>query len=219
MEQLLLELLAPEPPRFNNFLPGPNAEAVAALRENLRPPYRESVFYLWGPPGCGKTHLLQAATAGLPGAVYQVGPSCVAEPSGPAVIAQDDVENLDAQAQAGLFSLLNQQRQCGGLVLAAGKVPPARLALREDVRNRLAWGLVFELKPLSDEDKPLALTDYARARGFCIPPEVIKYLLDHGRRDMDTLLRQLATLDHQSLLQKRPVSLALLRQLMRAEQS
>lgn len=217
MEQLLLNLLAPEPPRFDNFLPGPNTEALASLRQNLRLPHRESVLYLWGPPGCGKTHLLRAAVAEARASAYLSGSLLAVDEPGLATVAIDDVHLLHAENQAKLFTLLNRQRERGGLVLASGELPPAQLALREDVRNRLAWGLVFELKPLSDEEKPMALVDYARARGFRIPTEVIDYLLKHGRRDMGTLLRQLATLDHQSLVQKRPVSLALLRRMARTQ--
>ncbi|MBI3150164.1 MAG: DnaA regulatory inactivator Hda [Betaproteobacteria bacterium] len=219
MEQLLLELLPPDPPQFANFLPGPNREVLAHLAARLQGGSAETSIYLWGPLACGKTHLLRATLA-------QMGQGTYWHPGDPwpslesqSFVAVDDVERLDEQEQARLFTLLNQARTSGGLLLAAGALPPARLALREDVRTRLGWGLVLELKTLSDEEKPLALVDYARTRGFTIPIEVIDYMLCHGRRDMGTLLRQIATLDRQSLLEKRLVSLAMARRLIRTDRT
>ena len=62
-----------------------------------------------------------------------------------------------------------------------------------------------------DADKPAALLAYARQRGFTLAPDVIRYLLVHGRRDMATLLATLAALDRHSLATKRPVTLPMLR--------
>ncbi len=85
-------------------------------------------------------------------------------------------------------------------------VPPARLPLRDDLRTRLGWGLVYEVVPLADADKPAALAAYARARGFALSADVIAYLLAHGRRDMPTLVATLAALDRHSLATKRPIT-------------
>ena len=38
-------------------------------------------------------------------------------------------------------------------LVAAGSAPPAQLALRDDVRTRLAWGLVYQLHALTDAEK------------------------------------------------------------------
>ena len=73
-------------------------------------------------------------------------------------------------------------------------------------------GLVYEILPLPDAEKPAALAAYARARGFALSDEVIVYLLAHGRRDMRTLVATLAALDRRSLAQKRPVTVPLLRE-------
>src|SRR5690606_18286316 len=89
-----------------------------------------------------------------------------------------------------------------------------RLALRDDLRTRLAWGLAYEIVPLADADKPAALAAYARARGFALAGEVIAYLLAHGRRDMRSLVATLAALDRRSLALKRPVTVPLLREWM-----
>jgi len=91
------------------------------------------------------------------------------------------------------------------------------MALRDDLRTRLGWGLIFEIQPLGDADKPAALTAYARQRGFGLSDDVIAYLLAHGRRDMPSLVATLAALDRHSLAVKRAVTVPLLREWLQRE--
>lgn len=218
MEQLVFELVAPEPPVFATFVAGRNVEAVAALERAAAGTLAETSVVLWGPPGAGKSHLVAAAasaarSAGRP-AVHCASPSELprSDPGPGALVAVDDVGTADADAQARLFTLYNGLRERGGTLVAAADAPPARLVLRDDVRTRLSWGLVFEIVPLADDEKPAALAAYARSRGFSLADDVIGYLLAHGRRDMRTLVATLAALDRRSLAQKRPVTLPLLRE-------
>ena len=223
MEQLIFELAPAEPPSFANFLAGPNAEAVTALRQLARGEVRESGVLVWGVTGSGRTHLLRAAVAlaqMLPSsATYHPGPASVpAEPPGPgALIAIDDIENADPEVQGRLFTLYNQLQASGGHMLVSAAAPPGRLRLRDDLRTRLGWGLVYELLPLADADKPAALARYAEERGFRLADDVIAYLLAHGRRDMTTLLATLAALDRYSLAAKRPITVPLLRKWLQRE--
>ncbi len=138
-----------------------------------------------------------------------------AEPPAPAALMLvDDVDRADADAQGRLFTLYNALKATGGSLVATAAVPPARMSLREDVRSRLGWGLVFEVVPLADEDKPAALVTYARSRGFALSDDVIAYLLAHGRRDMPTLVATLAALDRYSLASKRAITMPLLKDWM-----
>lgn len=219
MEQLLLELVPPEPPTFDNYLPGPNSEVVAALAHRIGQQRGEALIYLWGPGASGKTHLLAAAIDAAGGGLLVRPGASLPSLETTGLLAVDDVDRFDADGQAWLFSAINARREAGQWLLAAGALPPAQLALREDVRSRLAWGLVFELKAPADEHKPLALLAYAEARGIAVPPKVIEYLLSRGRRDMGTLVRLLGTLDQLSLREKRPITLALAQRLMRAEKT
>jgi DnaA family protein len=216
MEQLIFELAAPEPQSFANFLPGRNQEAVAALARLVAGDIAETGIVLWGGPGVGKSHLLCAsigAAANRRPALYCADCAAVpADPPGPrALVAVDGIDRADAAQQGRLFSLYNALKASGGQLVAAAAVPPALMPLRDDVRTRLGWGLVYEILPLADSDKPAALAVYARARGVALPEEVIAYLLAHGRRDMPSLLATLLALDRHSLAQKRPITLPLLK--------
>jgi len=122
-----------------------------------------------------------------------------------------DVLRLQVGDQIALFDLYNRARAAGGALVASGDAAPAQLALRADLRSRLAWGLAFQLHPLSDAEKAAALREQARGRALDLPEEVIAYLLKHARRDMASLIGILDALDRYSLEQKRPVTLPLVR--------
>ena len=216
-EQLVLDLAQPEPPTFANFVPGPNREALAALRAIAAGSSRESGVLLWGAHGAGKSHLLAACAAEALSSrpVVRCDSPAALPPldrlAASTLLVVDGVDTADAHAQGRLFTLVNRLAALQGHWLAAATLPPARLALREDLRTRLALGLVLELAPLSDADKPQALIAYARERGFHLADDVIDYLLAHGRRDMGSLMAALAALDRRSLAVKRGVTVPLLR--------
>jgi DnaA-homolog protein len=216
-EQLILELARPEPPTFANFVVGANREAVAALTALAGGGWRESGVLLWGAGGAGKSHLLRAAATaadGLRSVIYCASPREVPVEGlrACALLVVDAIDTADAVEQGRLFTQLNALAAVNGQWLAAASMPPARLALRDDLRTRLALGLVFEVAPLADADKAQALIAYARERGFALSEDVIGYLLAHGRRDMPSLVATLAALDRHSLATQRMVTVPLLRE-------
>jgi DnaA family protein len=195
MRQLVLDIGAPVEPDFDNYVAGPNAEALERVRSLAAGSLGEAIVYLWGEPGSGRSHLLRAAAR-----------------ANPALVIADDVERLDEAAQQRLFAAINAARAGEAPVLAAGSHPPAQLALREDLRTRLAWGLVYQLKPLTDAEKAQHLRAQAARRGLPLSDEVIAYLLSRLPRDLSSLNAVLESLDRYSLATKRPVTLPLVRE-------
>lgn len=219
-KQLVFDLAAPEPPSFANFLPGRNAEALAAVAALAAGTGAETGIVLWGEAGAGKTHLLRATVAavlarGAP-AAYLAEPGMLGAHDAEAlarniVVAVDHIDGAAPDVQGRLFTLFNGLRDRGARLLVAAGTPLASAGLRDDLRTRLGWGLVFELVPLADADKPAALAAYARRCGFRLGDDAIAYLLAHGRRDMPALLATLAALDRHSLATKRPITVPMLR--------
>jgi DnaA-homolog protein len=221
VEQLVFELAVPEPPSVANFLAGRNAELVEALSAFVTGG-RDTGMLIWGGPGVGKTHLARAAVAlaqqhGL-GARMFAHPSEIDDEalvavgaSEERVVAIDGVDLADAATAGRLFTLYNILKDRQARLIATSRAPLAALPLREDLRTRLGWGLVYELLALEDDDKPAALAVYARSRGFMLSDDVMEYLLRHGRRDMPSLLATLAALDRLSLATKRPITVPLLK--------
>lgn len=217
MKQLILDLVPDADPTLDNFVAGPNAEALQALRELATSMRREAVVYLFGAPGSGRTHLLRAVVSGFSHgwSVYVAANVGHALPDPlPDLVAWDDVHTLDDAGQARLFGLQIRLRESGGVLLCAGDVAPARLPLRADVVTRLAAGVAYPLDVLADQDKAEAVARHADLRGFRLGREVIDYLLRRHARDLPALIRMLEALDRYSLETKRPVTVPLLRELL-----
>lgn len=218
MTQLLLDIAPEWTPTLDNFVVGRNAELLGALRHALSGAAGERCFYLWGEAGSGKSHLLQAAVGHAralgQAAVYAQG----AVPGLAETVAVDDADTLDEAAQIGLFSLYNRVRERGGVLLVSGASAPSHLAgMRDDLRTRLGWGMVYQIHALNDAEKASALERHAQARGLILPQEVTQYLLRHGRRDLPALLAVLDALDVQCLRLQRTPSVPLLKEVMHAE--
>lgn len=207
--QLALDLLQPPQPTLANFIVGRNAEVVDALRRLARGELPERQIYLWGAPGSGRSHLLHALAQEA--AAWHWQPGGPAERAGVALV--DDVDLLSAAAQIELFNRINAVRQRTDAACAlAGAAAPAQLALREDLRTRLAWGLVYQVHALDDAEKAHALAAHAASFGVTVSDELIPYLLTHLPRDMRTLVAALDALDAYALARKRPLTVPLLRE-------
>ena len=220
MSQLALDISHKSVPTLDNFVTGRNSELLSALRHGLSGDSSERSFFLWGEDGSGKSHLLQACVDAAKQAkcntAYANGTIPELSDMGEAnsVVAVDNVEQLDDAAQIALFDLYNRMRDSGGLLLVSGLASPLHLTLRDDLRTRLGWGLVYQVHSLSDEEKGQALAQHAQQMGFILPPEVSQYLLRHGRRDLPSLMAALDALDKHSLRKQRAPSVPLLKEIL-----
>ena len=220
MKQIPLAIGLEAARTFENFLPGPNAAALAHLQ--MLAPGAPPVS-LWGPPGSGKSHLLHAvveraqqqgeSTAWFEAAV----PAPWQAPEHCGWIVLDDCQALDEAQQQAAFALFVDAGAEGAVVLAAGSVPPVDLDVREDLRTRLGWGHVFALQPLAEPEVRSALRREADRRGTFLTDEVMDYLLTRFARDLKHLMTQLDRLDEFSLSTKRAITVPLLKQMLAEE--
>lgn len=219
MSQLALDLIAEAAPTLDNFVAGRNLECLGCLRAIAAGDRARQLVYLWGAPGSGRSHLLRAlADAGrllspqAPIHHFAFSEAC-------ALYLADDVHRYDEARQHALFHLVNQVRAAPGAALvAAGDAPPLGLRLRDDLRTRLGWGLVFELRLLSDDEKAAALRNVAAARGVAVSPDVVPWLLTHRSRDIRVLLELFDAIDRHALARKRPITLPLLREWLQSDE-
>ena len=167
-----------------------------------------------GAAGSGRTHLALAVASegGWPWAPED-------DPQRAGVAVVDNVTGLDDAAQVALFNRINAVRADATLgLLATGAAPPAQLQLREDLRTRLAWGLVYQLQPLTDAEKAAALAAQAATRGVVVSDDVLPFMLRHLPRDMRTLSHALEALDAFALARKRPLTVPLVREWLNSAQ-
>lgn len=210
MRQLPLDLHRRPAPTLANFVTGDNAEVVA-LAHRLAAGDRQTRFvYLWGPAGAGRSHLLQALAPWGRSARAGDMPATVADGE---LLLVDDCQQLDAARQQALFGLYNQiQAGVAATLVVAGDAPPLAMRLREDLRTRLGWGLVLQMRLLDDHHKAAALEQHARSRGVALGRDLVPYLLAHHDRDIRSLIALFDALDRYGYERKRPLSLHLLRE-------
>ncbi len=218
--QLPLSVQVPDATSFDNFYPGPNVEALAAVLRIAQHADGAPVL-LHGPAGSGKTHLLQAAVrlgAGLGAVAYL--PLADFQPATPALLdgldqarllALDDVDQAVMQpdfAQA-LLRLLDSLRTQGRAYLATSRLSADRLdeRLPADLRTRFALSAQFPLKLLDDAQLAALLQARARRRGLELPDEVADFLLRRLPRRIPSLLDALETLDRAALSAQRRLTI------------
>ncbi len=190
----------------------------------------ELAVYLWGKPGCGLTHLLQASCqyANDSGIYAQYIPlqdlaGFAPESLFEGLEVQDLIclDGLDAVAgnplwDEALFVLFNQMRDAGKrLVFGATQKPndlPISLA---DLRSRLNWSVIFHLDELNDLDKQAALQHRAKARGMEMTDEVAQYIINHASRDMNELFYLLNRLDEYSLIEQRKLTIPFVKEVIK----
>jgi DnaA family protein len=225
--QLHLPIELVREPTLAEYLPGPNAEAVAAVRGTASG-QGEPFIFLFGPPETGKTHLLQAACLAAARAGRQahyiplgrpgIAPDILEALERLDLVALDDVHRIAGQPawERAVFDLFNRLRERGRALVAAAAQPPDDLALGlADLRSRLHWGPRYRLLPLTEPDSETLLNESARRRGIPLPPEVTRYILTHHPRNPCALLDLVARIDSLSLREQRPPTIPLVRRIMR----
>jgi DnaA family protein len=215
MKQIPLPIATDVPRTFDNFLPGANRAALehlAALAPGAPP------VYLWGPTGSGKTHLLRAVAAQRGGGrigwfdARDPAPWARSEPW--TLVVLDDCQAFDAAQQQEAFALLVESAPRVVAIVAAGRMPPVDLPLREDLRTRLGWGHVFALQPLAEAEVRAALRREADRRGVFLSDDVMDFLLHRFARDLKHLMGLLDRLDTYALASKRALSVPLLKDML-----
>lgn len=224
--QIPLPLEPPRADRFEEFVVGPNAAALAAVRQLLDEP--GGVLFLSGPAGSGKSHLLNAlchaarerGLAAFYVALKRLRPEAAAGLQGLQLldlVCVDDFDRVagDATWEQALFHCFNEIRAARGRLLVSASQPLSALPIAlPDLASRLAWGVRQALQPPADEGKLAILQQRARAIRIEVPLDVQNYLLRYGRRDMASLLAALEQLQDAAFAGKRKITVPLAREVL-----
>jgi DnaA family protein len=220
MKQLPLAI-GPDPqPTFDSFLPGVNGAALEHLRRLAMP---AAPVYLWGPAGSGKTHLLRARAHACEQVGQRVGWFDAADATpwtlAPdwSLVVIDGCDLLGAAAQQAAFALFVESATEGVQVVAAGRLPPVDLVMRDDLRTRLGWGPVFAMQPLGEAETRAALHREGARRGVLLSDEVMDHLMTRFPRDLKHLMSLLDRLDEFALARSRAVTVPLIRTMLAEE--
>jgi DnaA-homolog protein len=227
VEQLPLSVRLRDTARLASFVPGGNREVFEVVAAG--PLTAPRVLWIWGKPGTGKTHLLQAACA----AVAQAGGSATYLDLSTAATPGwlEGCENLDLVCLDGLesvasdagwndavFRLHTLMQDGAARLFTASTSPPAALDFTlPDLRSRLLAASVHQLHELDEAGQAEALRLRAAGRGLDLSAEGALYLVHRLPRDMHSLCAVLDRLDEAALVAQRRLTVPFLRQALEAQ--
>jgi chromosomal replication initiation ATPase DnaA len=183
-----------------DFLPAAaNREALAWLEAT----WPDRRLALWGPEGCGKSHLLHI-WAERTGARMLTGPALTEQALGDvAGMAQDGALTLDEADRSGsevLLHLLNIARDRGLRLLLAARSAPSRWPVAlPDLSSRLRAVTAVEIRPPDDALLAALLTHLLSDRQLSVPLPVQSWLLTRLPRSPAALRAAVVLLDRTSM--------------------
>lgn len=186
-----------------------------AWSNNLGPGHALALF---GPAGCGKTHLAQVfalkANARIlaPGDVVGAAVADLADHK--ALVLEDGEAVADPTA---LLHLFNAVKENSGFLLLTSREPPARWPVTlPDLKSRLSAVPAVRIAAPDDAMVEAVLVKLFADRQVTVAPEVIAYLVRHMDRSFAAMRSLVARADAQALAEKRPVTVPLVKSLLDA---
>lgn len=211
---------------FQSFTVGENAELVRRLEDLDRGSPAFHGYYLFGAPGAGRTHLLQAAchrhgargrAMYLPLGDPAVTPALLEGLDSRYLVALDDVDTWigDVDAEQALLGLYQGLHAGGGRLLVSAGAPVGRLEFRlPDLRSRLRALASYQVVAPADADKAEVLMRHARERGLTLKQPVVDFWLRRSTRDLGTLLDELDRLDAAAMAAQRRLTVPFLKDVL-----
>jgi chromosomal replication initiation ATPase DnaA len=189
-----------------DFLAAPsNEEARAWLDRTAAWP--DGRLVLWGPPGCGKTHLLhvwcEAAGATLISAAAESSDPLAAARVG--ALAVDDADR--PRDEAALLHALNVAASSGSPVLLAARGPPAAWSLGlDDLASRVRAALAVAIGRAEESLLAALLARLLAEHQLVVAPAVQGWLLNRLPRSPAAMCETVARLDAATMEAGRGVS-------------
>ena len=185
---------------------------------DLWPNWSYFALCIYGPEGCGKTHLANVfaqlvalqtehpyripfikasqLTKELSHTLFETSPQIVIE----------DLQELNNQE--ALFHLYNTYRDCGGNILFTASQAPARLKFSlPDLRSRMNIVPALEIKEPNDDLLMALLVKLFMDRQITPTPELLEYLLKNMQRSFSYARKLVEEIDNISLARKRAISI------------
>ncbi|MCC6914067.1 MAG: DNA replication protein [Rhodospirillaceae bacterium] len=201
-----------------DFLVAPgNQDAVEWI--DRWPEWPGHILALFGPAGCGKSHLAQVFALRAQ-AVAIAAPDLTTDAVG-ALLGKYKaflLEEGEACDERALFHLFNGVRESKGTLLLTGREPPARWATElKDLKSRLSSIPAVPIAPPDDAMMEAVLVKLFSDRQLGVAPDVIAYVLRRIDRSFAAARRLVATADKESLAGKRPITIPLMKTIIGEE--
>jgi chromosomal replication initiation ATPase DnaA len=195
-----------------------NRAAVAWL--DAWPDWPSPGLVVWGETGCGKTHL--AATWQLRADAVRLASSDLAVACVPTLLGHskaivlEDVDRAPPEPVAWLH-LYNLLAERNGHMLLTAREAPARWQIGlPDLASRMRALAAVEIAAPDETLVEAVLVKHFADRQMRVPTETVRYIVTRLERSLGAVAQIAAALDLASLAGKRPASVPLAREVLRA---
>jgi DnaA regulatory inactivator Hda len=198
-----------------------NRDAVAWL--DRWPDWPASALVIYGPAGCGKSHLVAVWRAQSEARTLSAA-ELTSEAVAPLIegrghLALDDAENSVAAggeiAETALFHLYNALKARGDTMLLTARTPPARWAIAlADLASRLGALPAIAVAQPDDELMAAVLAKLFADRQLAVDRRVIDYIAARMERSFASARQLVDVLDREALARQRRITRPLAAELL-----
>lgn len=212
---------------FDSFISADDGYIVATLQKAIVNCNNE-LYFIVGPYGCGKTHLLTALFHSIKipqnnaffldlNFVKNVSPKLISdEPRNIMLLDNIDAVAGDSDLELALFALFNRwvDRRHGCFIATASCTADKIPFIRKDLNTRFANGVSLFLNRLDDQKCADAIYKKAAIRGINLDIKTCSYLVKQTNRDMPSLVHILDKLDKASLQAKHEITIPFIKKVL-----
>jgi len=215
-EQLLLELPIKEALAEEDFLPSKSNEEAVSWIGNW-PNWNDGhCLILYGPTGCGKTHLChvwQKMTSAQVIKLDQLQSFDFTSNENFLIIIEDVLEGLEnQQSQENLLHLYNWVMEQGGYLLLTSNEHPKKWGIDlADLSSRLLAANAVKIKEPDDELLKAVIVKQFADRQVKISEKVLMYIMKNTERSFSAIRDLVAEVDEISLTEKKKITSAIVK--------
>ena len=126
------------------------------------------------------------------------------------LVAIDDIENIIGNItwEEQLLKFYEDSYNTSNKILiTANDTPKGLNFLLPDLSSRFNLALIERIRPMNEDEMIKAILIHSKARGFDLPEDSAKYLINRVPRDVSVLIDMIKLLDYESLSMQRKLTI------------